>query len=326
MEVKYITEEYETLCRRIGPWTDWIQGPGGNISVKSDAANRIIVKKSGALVSALNNGLVCDLAAIRQALADGNEDVSHTVLEGTGKPSIEAFLHAFPPRIIVHAHPYPLMNALCNNAAIELPNTNSKMVEYYKPGVPLAQALSLLYSDDTKVYFLRNHGVVIMGDTIVEILERMTVITKHLFNAPHTDIILASALFDTMQNLTNNKMLIKPFFTSHILERIFLPYTPDIAVFLHMAPLIFEDPNDNPTTKLTAYYKKYGHLPSVIFANSVFYIAAYSNEGCYNIYEILLSYLHIALPATFLSDAQVSEIINWDKEKLRQAMNHLGFP
>jgi ribulose-5-phosphate 4-epimerase/fuculose-1-phosphate aldolase len=313
-----IAEEYETLCRRIGPWTDWIQGPGGNISVKDAAANRIIVKKSGALVSAANNGLVCDLAAIRQALAVGNEDVSHTVLEGTGKPSIEAFLHAFPPRIIVHVHPYPLMNALCNNGPIELPHTNSKTVMYYKPGVPLAQAMSLVYSDDTKVYFLRNHGVVIMGNSVTEILEQMTAIAKHMFRTPHTDIPLVSALFDTMRNLTDNKMLIKPFFTSHILERIFLPYTPDIAVFLHEAPLLFEDPNDDHALKLIGYYKKYGHLPSVIFANSVFYIVAHSNEACYNIYEILLSYLHVALPANFLSEIQVSEIVNWDKEKLRQ--------
>ena len=316
-----IAEEYETLCRRIGPWTDWIQGPGGNISVKDAAANRIIVKKSGALVSALNNGLVCDLAAIRQALAESNEDVSHTVLEGTGKPSIEAFLHAFSPRIIVHAHPYPLMNALCNNGPIELPHTNTKMVEYYKPGVPLAQTMSLVYADDTKVYFLRNHGVVIMGDTIDQILAQMTAIAKHLFRTPHTDIRLVSSLFNTMCELTGKKMLIKPFFTSHILERIFLPYTPDIAVFLHEAPLLFEDPNEDHSAKLTAYYKKYRHLPSVIFANSVFYIIAGTNEACYNIYEILLAYLHIALPANFLSEIQVSEIVNWDKEKLRQAAN-----
>jgi rhamnose utilization protein RhaD (predicted bifunctional aldolase and dehydrogenase) len=318
MEIKDIIEEYETLCRQIGPWTDWIQGPGGNISVKDNSANRIVLKKSGALVSALNNGLLCDLAAIRQALAAGNEDVSHTMLEGTGKPSIEAFLHAFPPRIIVHTHPYPLMNALCNKTPIEIPNTNTKMVEYYKPGIPLAQGMSLLYSDDTKVYFLRNHGVVIMGDTIAEILTQMTTIAKHLFRTPHTDVSLASELFDTMHTLTNTKMLIKPFFTSHILERIFLPYTPDIAVFLHMAPLIFEDPNDNPVTKLTAYYRKYNHLPSVIFSNSVFYIIAHSNEACYNIYEILLAYLHIASSSNFLSDTEVSELVNWDKEKLRQ--------
>jgi rhamnose utilization protein RhaD (predicted bifunctional aldolase and dehydrogenase) len=316
-----IAEEYETLCRRIGPWTDWIQGPGGNISVKDAATNRIIVKKSGALVSAPNNGLVCDLAAIRQALAVGNEDVSHTVLEGTGKPSIEAFLHAFPPRIIVHTHPYPLMNALCNYGAIELPNTNTKTVEYYKPGVPLAQTMSLVYADDTKVYFLRNHGVVIMGDTISEILEQMNAIAKYMFRTPHTNITLVSSLFDNIYTLTGTKILIKPFFTSHILERIFLPYTPDIAVFLHEAPLLFEDPNDDHNKKLIAYYRKYGHLPSVIFANSVFYIVAHSNESCYNIYEILLSYLHVALPANFLSEIQVSEIVNWDKEKLRHAAN-----
>jgi len=114
-----MTTDYTTLCRLIGPWTDWIQGPGGNISVKNTAGTDMLVKKSGALLSAPNNWVRCDLPAIRTALANGQEHIEHTVLEGAGKPSIEAFLHAFPPRIIVHAHPYPLMNALCRNEPIE---------------------------------------------------------------------------------------------------------------------------------------------------------------------------------------------------------------
>jgi rhamnose utilization protein RhaD (predicted bifunctional aldolase and dehydrogenase) len=313
-----VKEEYNTLCRLIGPWTDWIQGPGGNISVKDTCANRILLKKSGALVSAHDNGLVCDLNQIRQALAEGNEDVSDTVLEGTGKPSIEAFLHAFPPRIIVHTHPYPLLQALCSDDPIEVSALNTKTVGYYKPGVPLAQALAQVYSDDVKVYFLRNHGVVVMGDSADEILVAMTAIAKSCFRTPYTAIPFVLTLFHTMRELTGTKMLIKPFFTSHILERIFLPFTPDIAVFLHEAPLIFENPNDDPATQLTAYYKKYNHLPAVVFANSVFYIIGKSQEACYNVYEILLSYLHTSLPANFLSEIQVSELVNWDKEKLRQ--------
>jgi len=319
MEV--MKQDYETLCRLIGPWTDWIQGPGGNISVKDEQANRIIVKKSGTLVSAYNNGLVCDLAKIREALATENEDVSHTMLEGTGtgKPSIEAFLHAFPRRIIVHTHPYPLMTALCNpETTIEFPN--SKTLDYFKPGVPLANALAAVYTPDANVYFLRNHGVIVMGDTIQEILATMAAIAATLFNpTPHTNIPLATKLFNKLYELTGNKPLIKPFFTSHVLERIFLPFSPDIAVFLHEAPLIFEDPADDPAKKLTAYYNRNHHIPAVIFANGTFYIIGHTNEDCYNKYEILLAYLHVAPHSNFLLESQVAEIVNWDKEKLRQA-------
>lgn len=325
MEV--MKRDYETLCRLIGPWTDWIQGPGGNISVKDESINRIIVKKSGSLVSnAPNNALVCDLAKIREALIIGNEDVSHTIVEDNysiGKPSIEAFLHAFPSRIIIHAHPYPLMPILCSNSTtIELPGINTKTIGYYKPGIPLANALQQVYTPDTNIYFLRNHGVIVMADDIPTILAQMTAIAQYLFgNTPHTDIPLVSRLYNKIHELTQQKALIKPFFTSYLLERIFLPFTPDIAVFLHDAPLILEDPADDPSQKLTKYYATHAHLPAVVFTNRTFYIIANSNEAAYNIYEILLSYLHIPPNSNFLSESEVAEIVNWDKEKLRQKLN-----
>ena len=313
--------EYETLCRLIGPWTDWIQGPGGNISVKN--TTEILLKKSGALVSAPNNWVRCDLFQLRKALENSQENAEHTVLEGTGKPSIEAFLHSFPPRIIVHTHPYPLLNRLCSDEPFDLPTFKSACVNYYKPGIPLANALMDVYTSDISIYFMRNHGVVVMGDTIDDILHRMDEIAKTYFPEPHTDVLFAYNLFNAIHTITGKQPILKSCLPvpSPMLDRLFLPFTPDSVVFLHEAPLAFEEPHVVPSDKLGKYIKKYKHIPSVVYTKGVCYLIGYSVEACYSIYEILLSYVHVTHPAKFLSEAQVLELVNWDKEKLRQTMN-----
>ncbi len=315
--------EYDTLCRLIGPWTDWIQGPGGNISVKNESGDEILLKKSGARVAAPNNWVRCSLAKIRTSLTINQETTDHAVLEGTGKPSIEAFLHSFPARIIVHAHPYPLMNALCSDEPIELPTYNSETVNYFKPGIPLANAMTDVYTPDTSIYFLRNHGVVIMGNTIEDIINKMDEIATTCFSGPHTDVRFAYELFNAYTKMNGQEPILKSclHLPSSMLDRLFLPFTPDSAVFLHEAPLSFEEPNVSPSKALISYKQRYGHMPSVIYANGICYILGLSEEGCYNVYEILLGYVHIQHSSRFLSETQVCELVNWDKEKLRQSMN-----
>jgi hypothetical protein len=106
-----------------------------------------------------------------------------------------------------------------------------------------------------------------------------------------------------------------------MLDRMFFPFTPDSAVFLHESPLAFEEPNTSASKELRKYYERYTHMPSIIYAKGVCYILGTSVEGCYSVYEILLGYVHISHSSSFLSETQVSELVNWDKEKMRQIMN-----
>jgi hypothetical protein len=151
----------------------------------------------------------------------------------------------------------------------------------------------------------------------------MAEIADACFSVPHTDIKFAYELFKTYHEITGKEPILKSCvqLPSAMLDRLFLPFTPDSVVFLHEAPLAFEEPNTAPSKALRKYYERYAHMPSVIYAKGVCYILGMSVEGCYSIYEILLGYVHIAHSSGFLSESQVSELVNWDKEKLRQAVN-----
>jgi rhamnose utilization protein RhaD (predicted bifunctional aldolase and dehydrogenase) len=313
-------DEYKMLCRIVGGFTDWIQGAGGNISIKDEGINRIILKRSGATVSSQTNGLVCDLQKIRHSFKIGCEDVSGAVLDGIGSPSIEAFLHAFPARIIVHAHPYPLLNKLCRSESIDIPCIETKTVNYFKPGIPVANALLSVYEERIRVYFLRNHGVVIMGDTFEDIMHTMNLVSKACFDGIYTDVELAVNLSRSITSVSEKPIFVKTFFNtaSTILGRIFLPYTPDIAVFLKESPIIIEYSGQDVVVEITRYVSKYGYFPSVVSARGVFYIIGNSIESCHSIHEILQSYIHVVGVANFIPADKVAEIVNWDKEKLRQ--------
>lgn len=318
-------QEYIDLCRCIGSWPDWVQGPGGNCSIKED--NRLLVKRSGALIADTTEEkgwVLCDSRRINEALVAGEEDISSCVMEGSGKPSIEAFLHTFPSRIIVHLHPAPLMNLLCSDSIEslhyeEIPN---RIIPYCKPGIPLTHALQKVYDPSIPLYFLKNHGVILMANTVAEILSMMMRLREDLFDKQQlsTNICLASTLYRLIHTLTGKRLLVRPYLQLNVRsrERIFFPYSPDIAVFLQKAALVIENPQTDYETYLQDYIKTYGTLPSVIGTSNAIYIIGSSIEACSSTYEILMAYYTIPVGSTHLTETDYSELVNWDKEKARR--------
>ena len=147
-----LLDEYVYVCRMIGGWTDWVQGVGGNISVKQ--GDEILVKRSGARIgdTTKDAGWVkCSIIRLRECMENNTENTVSAILQGTGTPSIEAFLHLLPARIIVHLHPSHLLNTLCSDV------DSFSSIPYTKPGLQLAQQLMRAYMPSTNIYFLKNH-------------------------------------------------------------------------------------------------------------------------------------------------------------------------
>ena len=316
--------EYVDLCRLIGTWPDWVQGPGGNCSIKD--GNRLIVKRSGALIADTTHEkgwVCCDISQIQVALQEGREDIAATVLEGSGKPSIEAFLHTFPSRIIVHLHPTPLMESLCSEEPIHYKEIPNRTVPYLKPGIPLTQALQAVYDPSIPLYFLKNHGLIFMASTTDEILVMMLNVQAHLFDKRQltTNIRLATNLYRSINTSTGSNKLIRPYLqiNQRSQERVFFPYSPDIAVFLQKASLVIEDPYVNPDKSLQAYIKMYGTMPSIIGTYDAIYIIGSSMEACNSTYEILMAYYTIPISSKPLTEDDYNALVNWDKEKARKA-------
>jgi rhamnose utilization protein RhaD (predicted bifunctional aldolase and dehydrogenase) len=310
--------EYVNMCKLIGPWTDWIQGPGGNFSIKNDSS--VLVKQSGfciANTTQKNGWVLCCLKSLVEAIHLEKESIDSCVIEGTGKPSIEAYLHTFPFKYIMHAHPSFLLPLLTNNSndPISISNIPSITLPYSKPGIPLVKSLLLAFDPDIHVYFLKNHGILIMNNSLDEIINIMNTIVLSVKPHSFTDITLCKELFPLL-----NYKLIKPVFqkyNNYMNDRLFLPFTPDICVFLGQMPLSFESGQTSIQKKVKQFLEQTNKLPSVIFTHSMIYVVGDSLEKCNSVQEILFAYSFIPHDSALLTNEEVNELINWDKEKYR---------
>lgn len=311
-------DTYVDLCRTLGPLVDWVQGAGGNISFKN--ATQLLIKASGFALGATTRSegwVCCDIQKVLALFEDGNEDFTGVVVEGAGKPSIETFLHCLPKKIVVHLHPMNFLPYLCatNKKADDYP-----IVPYIKPGLQLGKALFDVYDPALNVYWLANHGVVIAADTTTEIFDSLNILQSKIPpSVPKSDPLFVYRL---RQALVHQDLLIRPILQAHpstFHSRVFLPYTPDIVVFLQQAPLFYDELVSNPEEALAKYQETYKVNPTIIYTPSMIYSVAPTLSKCVAIEEIFCAYLRIPPTDTLFLDAhQVDELVNWDKEKERK--------
>jgi rhamnose utilization protein RhaD (predicted bifunctional aldolase and dehydrogenase) len=166
------------------------QGAGGNTSIKQDGV--MWIKASGTwLADALAQDIMTPvrLDPLRKAIADGDPRAAAAVdfvdaqLNAGGlRPSIETSVHAIVPSpVVVHIH-------CVNTIALAVRRDGESLVRerlrphadvalafipYRKPGLPLAHAIAERLTEDTNVVVLANHGLVVAGETVVEVADRI---------------------------------------------------------------------------------------------------------------------------------------------------------
>ena len=175
-------KDFDDLRRasaRIGANPLLIQAAGGNTSVKEGGA--MWIKASGALLAeALTRDVFVpvDLAAMREALNAGAPSAdrpSEFLLSPSPlRPSVETCLHAvFPERVVLHAHcvntiAFAIRADARERLAERLDGFAWIFQPYIKPGAPLANAVSRALAPGVDVVVLGNHGVIVAGDTVGE--------------------------------------------------------------------------------------------------------------------------------------------------------------
>lgn len=164
---------YLSLNRVFGSSTEFVQGPGGNISVKN--GNEIIIKTSGTCLGETQTYEACNIDSLRKCLSEKNENVKDTVLRGSGTPSMEAYFHTLPKRLCVHLHPLSLPLLLHKeDPCID----GMAWVPYKQPGLDLAEEIIKIYTTQPILLF-QNHGVLILADTVDEIFTHMETLYRH---------------------------------------------------------------------------------------------------------------------------------------------------
>ncbi len=166
------------------------QGAGGNTSIKRDGV--MWIKASGTwLADALAQDIMTPvrLELLRQAIADGDPRAAAATdfvesganLSGL-RPSIETSVHAIMPLpVVVHIH-------CVNTIALAVRHEGESLVRerlrphadvalafipYRKPGLPLAHAIAERLTENTNVLVLANHGLVVAGQTVAEVANRI---------------------------------------------------------------------------------------------------------------------------------------------------------
>ncbi|MGR3490468.1 MAG: class II aldolase/adducin family protein [Shimia sp.] len=156
-----------------------VQGPGGNTSLKDGPV--MWIKASG---TELAEAEIFDIfvpvdhgAALAEAQGHaGDGSCKGTVLDPASalRPSIETTFHAaLPWRVVAHTHSIAtLVHAIsdegCRAAEQKLADLAPMVVPYAKPGLPLTREIIARAKPETRIYILRNHGLICCGASVAE--------------------------------------------------------------------------------------------------------------------------------------------------------------
>ena len=304
-----------------------VQGPGGNTSVKF--GNFMWIKASGTLLSnAGRSGIVTPVDVERAAAEiDLGEDAPKVDIrldpDDGNRPSIETGFHALLPwKYVFHYHS---VNALAHltsaegeAAALEkLSGLNPVPVAYAKPGIPLSGLIrSAIGGRDSRVILLRNHGMIVCGNSIAQVRRLITETETRMRLIPVPDSQEQARPPDVpgWVHLSGSG----PFVHHTWLEERLTSgcYFPDQTVFLG---------TQIPAVSATELREGFGlDAQAALVPGIGVYVRSGSPAATRETVECVLAILARVpnpwQPRT-LTKQEVGELINWDAEKYRRALS-----
>jgi len=330
--------EVSQYCSNIGKDPLLVQGAGGNVSWKD--GNILWVKASGTwLAEALEKDIFVgvDLPHLQNAITRKDFSITPQIVgESQLRPSIETFFHALlPHKIVLHLHAVEILAHLvskdCHNKILSLEDSQiiPTIVNYYKPGAELAQAVAaeLNKKPDSNAIFLKNHGVIIGADSIEEINSILQKLIDKLKIEPCKDIEINIHTQETI-NIGNfqyirvkdkkvNQLAINP----KLFQRLGKNWAiyPDHVVFLGAKANIYSD-----LTKLKTELNSTHKNPELIFIEKygVYNTTEFSigKQLQLRLYYDILSRQKQDSDPDCLSESDIVSLLNWDAEIYRMGI------
>jgi ribulose-5-phosphate 4-epimerase/fuculose-1-phosphate aldolase len=158
----------------------WVQGPGGNCSVK--VGSELWVKASGTRFADVaddgGHARVSVELALR-ALA-GDAEADRELFARSPRPSLETYFHALGPRVVAHTHALGALLFACARGPYfaEL-ERDFVSIPYVRPGRGVAEAMQSVLGFDAgsgategeRVCVLSSHGLVAYADSAARAIE-----------------------------------------------------------------------------------------------------------------------------------------------------------
>ena len=331
-----IEKNVKEFCAQIGADPLLVQGAGGNVSWKD--GDTLWIKASGTwLVEAESKEIFVpvNLTFLQTALTELNFFVKPAVTSNSVlRPSIETLLHALMPhRVVVHLHAVEILAHLVQvNARQKIKKCVGDAVkwiyvDYFKPGADLARAVSeqLTTRTDADVVFLGNHGVVIGGRDVEDIVTTLHTLIFKLKTKTSLSLLEKIALRRESDFLARgyvpcvDKEVSLLFIKDELTNRLRHEWAlyPDHVVFLGAKAVVLER-----NFKILELDEIARSKPPFIFAgdegvyeNLAATPAQKSQLRCY--FDVIARQRGADKLST-LTDRQVSELIDWDAEKYRK--------
>lgn len=340
-------EAFLVLSKEIGSDVLKTQGAGGNTSFKREGV--MWVKASGTwlahagqrdimvpvrvapLVEALRSG---------QPSADKATDFVVAELNASGlRPSIETSFHAVLPQAVI-AH-YHCVEAIAISVLEDrerviaermaaLPDLAFVTIPYRRPGTPLAREIDLAAAGKPDVLFLFNHGIVVAGETVEEVRERVERVTAALRmeERPSTtaDMVRLEALadgsdFHAAQDPGSHKTALSPASTTIATAG---SLYPDHIIFLGTEIGIVAE-GETAVAYTDKRRWKGLDVPKMLLAPGQGVLLANAlTEGGRVMARCLaevVSRIPEGAPVIYLDPAQEHELTHWEAEQYRQALD-----
>lgn len=325
--------DLRSLSARIGKDPLLIQGAGGNTSVKTGST--MWIKASGTLLAdAMVKDIFVpiDVPAMRAAMiedAERADQTQHFVSgERTLRPSIETSLHTvLAKRVVVHAHcVQTLAYAIRSDAEDALQSLLSTFnwcfVPYTKPGANLARQVLNRINDDTDVVILANHGLLITADTVAAAEDLLEAVVTALTSPPATPATpdkkalnsLAGSLYEVPELSDTVHQL--ALHTERIRMASGGSLYPDHVIFCGVGAAVLKAGQPIETQSPAPIFVIVPDKGVLLRRDAS--SAARALATCLG--DVLLR-VPVGTKLNYLTHAENGELLNWDAEKYRQAMN-----
>lgn len=307
-------EALRVLAASLGDGVRFVQGAGGNISLKE--ADVLWVKASGTRFADAGERSIfvrMDLGrAQERALHD--EDLRSCCLDSSAtndlRPSIEAAFHALMPQpVVVHVHSVGAVAAAVSaldHARRRLEHLGRVVtVPYRRPGRPLAAAIVDAGANEGRatsdcIVLLANHGLIVAAVDPARVIQLVHAVEEVLAPGP-----LLAREESSVREAGRVRMFapgtLHPEARSVLLDGVL---TPDSAVFLGARPF---GTGEDASALCIASDDGAVWVPDLLSAD-----AAEVVESLVNVAGL------VAGSPSYLMSSEVGELVDWDAEKWRR--------
>ena len=336
------------LSKYAGMREDIIQAGGGNTSVKIDDET-MFIKSSGYQLSEMEENVGYSKVNYKEIVDyfkknteikknDEKELLEKTLIEGK-KPSIETFLHSITEKYTLHTHPL-LINVFTSRTSgmeeLKSMFPDSLIIGYQTPGIFLAKDFFDKFSkldnpQKVNIIFLKNHGLIVSGKNVNEVIELHENVLKILEDKLNINMRAyknSTYLYKKLENFIENNIVylcennrIRSFKKNNNINKVNYCFSPDSLIYCNKKILVLNE-NDDILETTKNHILKYDKF-NVIFFKNEFYIVAPNIKKAKEIESVLSFNLQVLglnrnYEMNFLSEEEQNFLLNWDSEKYRK--------